>query len=83
MSHSVPGSISFHLTLTTTLQLQCGDGIPDKRMKTLASEVRSNLCLVSQNWDVVQLRLALMPPDSKALSGNFYKGLGLIMKIFY
>ena len=48
VSHSVPGSISFRLTLTTTLQLECGDGIPDKRMKTLASEVRSNLCLVSQ-----------------------------------
>ena len=48
MSDSVLGSISFHLTLTTALQMQFGNGIPDKRIKTLASEVRSNLCLVSQ-----------------------------------
>lgn len=48
VSDSVLGSISFHLTLTTALQMQFGNGIPDKRIKTLASEVRSNPCLVSQ-----------------------------------
>lgn len=68
------GGISFHLTLTTALQILFGNGIPDKQIKTLASEVRSNLCLVSQrNWKVVQVRLARVSPDSKALSGNFYK----------
>lgn len=48
MSESVLGSISFHLTLTMTLHTQLGNGIPDKCLKTLASEVRSNLDLMSQ-----------------------------------
>lgn len=48
MSESVLGSISFHLTLTMTPHMQFGNGVPGKRIKTLAREVRSNLDLMSQ-----------------------------------
>lgn len=48
VSDGVLGSISFHLTLTVTLHMQFGNGIPDKWIKTLASEFRSNLYLMSQ-----------------------------------
>lgn len=45
---SVLGGTSFHLTLAMTLHMQFGNGIPDKWIKTLASEVRSNLYQISQ-----------------------------------